>query len=176
MGGGRFRPAPDFMPFTLIPWNQPKMLLTDLQAKLRRIDTRFYIDTSKPVTKENGLRFAPLYFKKARKSEITVQKADRNSVSSAHAQYLDALEKGEMDTYVSAICLDFIPEYDIFNMEYTKLAVIGWRSLALLLVKQNLASIDKVKKAFGCTGLGESDYDRASYFGKLEIAKRLADA
>jgi len=152
------------------------MLLTDLQAKLRQIDTRFYIDTSKPVTKENGLRFAPLYFKKARKAEITVQKTDRNSVSAAHAQYLDALEKGEMDIYVSAICLDFIPEYDIFNMEYTKLSVIGWRTLAIMLVKQNFAAMDKVKKAFGCTGLGESDYDRASYFGKLEIAKRLANA
>lgn len=164
------------MAFTLIPWNQPKMLLTDLQAKLRRIDTRFYIDTSKPVTKENGLRFAPLYFKKARKSEVTVQKSDRNSVSAAHAQYLDALERGEMDIYISAICLDFIPEYDIFNLEYTKLAVLGWRSLALMLIKKELAPADKVKKAFECKGLGESDYDRASYFGKLEIAKRLADA
>jgi hypothetical protein len=169
-------PAPDFMPFTLIPWEQPKMLLTDLQAKLRRVDTRLYIDTSKPVTKENGLRFAPLYFKKARRADITVQKSDRNQVSSAHAKYLDALERGEMDVYVSAICLDFIPEYDIFNMEYTKLAVIGWRSLALMLVKQNLADIAKVRKAFDCKGLGESDYDRANYFGKLEIAKRLADA
>lgn len=152
------------------------MLLTDLQAKLRRIDTRFYIDASRPVTKENGLRFAPLYFKKARKSEVTVQKSDRNSVSAAHAQYLDALERGEMDIYVSAICLDFIPEYDIFNLEYTKLAVLGWRSLALMLIKKELATADRVKKAFECKGLGESDYDRASYFGKLEIAKRLADA
>jgi len=176
MGGGGFRPAPDFMPFTLIPWEQPKMLLTDLQAKLRRIDTRLYIDASRPVTKENGLRFAPLYFKKARKSEIAVQKSDRNSVNAAHAQYLDALERGEMDTYVSAICLDFIPEYDIFNMEYTKLAVLGWRSLALMIVRQNIADIEKVRKAFNCQGLGESDYDKASYFGKLEIAKRLADA
>ena len=163
------------MAFTLIPWEQPKMLLTDLQAKLRRIDTRFYIDASRPVTKENGLRFAPLYFKKARKSEISVQQSDRNSVCAAHALYLDALERGEMDIYVSAICLDFIPEYDIFNMEYTKLAVLGWRSLALMIVRQKLADLSKVKRAFECKGLGESDYDRASYFGKLEIAKRLAE-
>jgi len=164
------------MAFTLIPLNQPTMLLTDLQARLRRIDTRLYIDTSKIVTRENNLRFAPLYFKKARKSEITVQKADRNSVSAAHAQYLDALERGEMDMYVSAICLDFIPEYDIFNMEYTKLAVIGWRSLGLIIANQKIASLDRIRKAFQCDGLGESDYDKASYFGKLEMAKRLADA
>lgn len=152
------------------------MLLFDLQAKLRKIDTRLYIDTSKPVVRENGLRFAPLYFKKARKMEITVQRSDRNLVSAHHAAYLDALERGEMDTYVSAICLDFIPEYDIFNMEYTKLAVIGWRSLALMLYNKKIAPLDRVKRAFECNGLGESDYDRASFFGKLEFAKRLADA
>ncbi len=150
------------------------MLLTDLQTKLRRIDTRLYIDTSNIVTKENNLRFAPLYLKKARKSEITVQRSDRNQVNAAHAQYLDALERGIMDIYVTAICLDFIPEYDIFNMEYTKLAVLGWRSLALMLYKQKIASLDRIKKAFQCNGLGESDYDKASFFGKLEFAKRLA--
>ncbi len=150
------------------------MLLTDLQAKLRRIDTRLYIDNTKITTRENGLRFAPLYLKKARKSEISVQRSDRNSVHSAHEKYLDALERGEMDTYVTAICLDFIPEYDIFNMEYTKLAVLGWRSLALMLSKRKIAPLDRIKKAFQCNGLGESDYDRANFFGKLEFAKRLA--
>lgn len=163
------------MPFTLIPWEQPKMLLTDFQAKLRKIDTRLYVDNSKIATRENGLRFAPLYFKKARKSEISVQRSDRNAVSAAHAQYLDALETGVMDIYVTAICLDFIPEYDIFNMEYTKLSVMGWRSIGLLLKNMQIADLNKIKKAFNCNGLGESDYDRASYFGKLEIAKRLAN-
>lgn len=152
------------------------MLLTDLQAKLRKIDTRLYIDTSRPVIRENGLKFGGLYFKKARKDEIAVQKSDRNKVHSSHAQYLDALERGEMDIYVTAICLDFIPEYDIFNMEYTKLASMGWRSVALLLVSKKLATLDQVRKAFDCRGLGESDYDKAGFFGKLEIAKRLADA
>lgn len=150
------------------------MLLTDLQAKLRRIDTRLYINTDQIATRENGLRFGALYLKKARKSEISVQKADRNIVHSSHAQYLDALERGEMDTHITSICLDFIPEYDIFNMEYTKLSVIGWRSLALMLHKQKIAPLDKIKKAFQCNGLGESDYDRANFFGKLEFAKRLA--
>lgn len=152
------------------------MLVSDLQAKLRKIDTRLYIDNRSIVTRENGLRFAPLYLKKARKSEISVQKTDRNQVSAAHAQYLDALEAGVMDTYVTAICLDFIPEYDIFNKEYSKLAVIGWRSLGMLLEKQKIASLDRIRKAFDCRGLGESDYDKLSFFGKLEMAKRLADA
>lgn len=164
------------MAFTLIPWEQPKMLLTDFQYKLRRIDTRLYIDTSKPFVRENGLRFCPLYLKKAKKMDITVQKSDRNQVSAAHANYLDALEKGVMDTYVTAICIDFIPEYDIFNIEYTKLAVMGWRSIGLLLRNLKIADLDKIKKVFNCNGLGESDYDRASLHGKLEIAKRLADA
>jgi len=167
---------PCFLMFTLIPLNQPKMLLTDLQYKLRRIDTRLYIDTSKPFIRENGLKFSPLYLKKAYRVDVNVQKTDRNIVNAKHADYLDALERGEMDTYITAICLDFIPEYDIFNMEYTKLAVMGWRSLGMLLKNKNIASLEKIRKAFECRGLGESDYDKASYFGKLQMAKRLADA
>ena len=145
----------------------------NLQRRLRRIDSRLYIDADSAKVRENGLKFAPLYLKKARKSEIRVQQSDRNIVSAAHAQYLDALEKGVMDTYVTAICLDFIPEYDIFNIEYSKLAVLGWRSLGLMLAKQNIAPLDKIKKVFECQGLGESDYDKASFFGKLEFAKRF---
>lgn len=150
------------------------MLLMNLQKRLQKIDAKLYIDTDSTQVRENGLKFAPLYLKKARKSEVRVQQSDRNSVNAAHAQYLDALEKGVMDTYVTAICLDFIPEYDIFNMEYTKLAVIGWRSLGLMLAERKIAPLDRIKKVFECEGLGESDYDKASFFGKLEIAKRLA--
>lgn len=159
--------------FTLLPWDQPKMLISDFNAKLRKLSTRLYIDTSKPVVRENGLKFAPLYYKNPRKQFSTVQKTDRNKISDSHAKYLDSLETGELDTYVTAICLDFIPEYDIFNIEYTKLAVMGWRSIALMLVKMKICELDKIRKAFTCSGLGESDYDKASYFGKLEFAKRL---
>lgn len=146
----------------------------NLQRRLKQLDPRFYIDTESAKVRENSLRFAPLYFKKARRGESSVQKYDRNIVNAGHAQYLDALESGVMDTYVTAICLDFIPEYDIFNMEYTKLAVIGWRSLGLMLAERKIAPLDRIKKVFECEGLGESDYDKASFFGKLEIAKRLA--
>ena len=146
----------------------------NLQNKLKRIDTRLYIATDSTQVRENGLKFAPLYLKKARRSESHVQKSDRNMVSAGHAQYLDALESGVMDTYVTAICLDFIPEYDIFNLEYSKLSVLGWRSLGLMLANLKIAPLDKIKKAFECQGLGESDYDKADYFGKLQIAKRLA--
>lgn len=164
-----------YMPFTLLSLKQPSMLLTDFQAKLKRIDTRLYIDASKPVTKENGLKFAPLYLKKARRDQVSTSKTDRNLVHAGHAKYLDALESGVMDTYVTAICLDFIPEYDIFNKEYTKLAVIGWRSVGLILANQKIASIDRIRKAFNCQGLGQSDYDKLDLFGKLQFAKRLED-
>ena len=104
------------MPFTLIPWEQPKMLLTDFQAKLRKIDTRLYVDATKPFIRENGLKFGPLYLKKAYRADVTVQNSDKNLVHAGHAKYLDALETGVMDTYITAICLDFIPEYDIFKL------------------------------------------------------------
>jgi len=151
------------------------MLLTDFKAKLRRIDTRLYVDHANPVTRENGLKFAPLYFKKARREQVNVAASVRNSVHAGHAKYLDALESGVMDTYLTSICLDFIPEYDIFNKEYTKLAVMGWRSIGLILAKQKIASLDKIRKVLDCQGLGESDYDKMDIMQKFQFAKRLED-
>ncbi len=151
------------------------MLLTDFQAKLRRIDTRLFVNTERPDKRENGHKFGGLYFKKPRVEKVNVKKSDRNAVHENHAKFLDALETGQMDIYVTAICLDFIPEYDIFNMNYTRLSIMGWRSIALLLVEKKIATLEKVRKVFQCEGLGESDYDRAGFFGKIEIAKRLAD-
>lgn len=163
------------MPFTLIGASQLSMLLTDFKAKLRRLDTRLEIQHANPQLRENNLKFAPLYYKSPRREFSKIAKTDRNLVHSGHAQYLDALEKGVMDIYVTAICLDFIPEYDIFNKEYTKLAVIGWRSVLLMLVKKNIVSLDKARKVFNCQSLGEHDYDKMDIFGKLNFAKRLDD-
>jgi hypothetical protein len=164
------------MAFTLIPWEQPKMTLMSLQDKLKKVHPELYIDTARKQVRENGLKFSALYLKRPRKASVGVAQHERNLVNEGHAKYLDALESGQMDIFITSICLDFIPEYDIFNMEYTKLAVLGWRSLGLMLINRKIASAEKVKKAFGCAGLGESDYDRASFFGKIEIAKRLANA
>jgi len=147
-----------------------------LQDKLKKIHPDLYIDTSKKETRENGLKFSALYLKRPRKQRVNVAESSRNIISEGHAKYLDAVETGQLDIFVTSICLDFIPEYDIFNMEYTKLAVLGWRSLGLMLIKRKIASAEKVKKGLECAGLGESDYDRASFFGKIEIAKRLANA
>lgn len=152
------------------------MTLMSLQDKLKKISPLFYIDNARPQIHENGLKFAALYMKRPRREAVNVADHQRNSISEGHAKYLDALEKGQMDIFVTSICLDFIPEYDIFNLEYTKLAVLGWRSLGLMLINRNMAPAERVKKAFNCAGLGESDYDRAGFFGKLEIAKRLANA
>lgn len=164
------------MAFTLIPLEQPKMTLMSLQDKLKKISPLLYVDSTRPQVRENGLKFGALYMKRPRKEAVNVAKQNRNLVNEGHAKYLDALETGQMDIYITSICLDFIPEYDIFNMEYTKLAVLGWRSLGLMLIKQKVASAERVKRGLQCAGLGESDYDRASFFGKIEIAKRLANA
>lgn len=163
------------MNFTLLGLKQLPMLLTDFKAKLRKLDTRLEIQHEKPQLRENKLKFAPLYFKNPRREYSKIAKSDRNLVHAAHAKYLDALESGVMDTYVTSICLDFIPEYDIFNKEYTKLAIIGWRSVLLILVNKKIISLDKARKVFNCQSLGEHDYDKLGFFDKLEFAKRLDD-
>ncbi len=69
-----------------------------------------------------------------------------------------------------------MPEYDIFNLEYTRLAIPGWRTIALRIVEAKAAKLDQVRKAFECQSLGETDYDKKTFFQKLEFAKRLANA
>lgn len=152
------------------------MTLMSFQDKLKKIHPLLYVNATKPQVRENGLKFGAVYLKQPRKDTSKISANKRNLVSEGHAKYLDALETGQMDVFITSICLDFIPEYDIFNLEYTRLAVLGWRSFGLMLIKQKLVPAERVKKGLNCAGLGESDYDRASFFGKIEIAKRLANA
>lgn len=161
--------------FTLFPINQKSMLLTDFQHKLRKIDSKLYVKTSVSEKRENGYRFSGLYKKIPHKQQVYIKKTDRNLIHAGHEKFLNAVENGDFDTYVTAVCIDYIPEYDVFNKEYTKLAIKGWRSIALDLVRMKLATLEKVRKVFRCPSLGESDYDKAGFFGKLEIAKKVSN-
>lgn len=152
------------------------MLLFDFQSKLRKLDPRLYVKTDKCVVRENSLKHTGLYYKAERRTQMNVDSDSYGQVSPEHVKYLQALERGELDAFICGICLDIIPEYDIFNLEYTRLAIPGWRTIALRIVEAKAAKLDQVRKAFECSSLGETDYDKKSFFQKLEFAKRLAHA
>lgn len=162
--------------FTLVPARQKAMLIGDFQNKLKKVNPLLYVQTEMSVKREEGHRHSGIYLKNPKRQQMNVSTEDYGTVNSNHIKYLEALKKGELDTFICGICLDFIPEYDIFNLEYSRMCVPGWRSIALTLVHKKVATIAKVRKAFNCKGLGESDYDKMSFFQKLEFAKRFENA
>jgi hypothetical protein len=162
--------------FTLVPARQKAMLIGDFQNRLKKINPLLYVQTDKSVKRPEGHRHSGIYLKTQKRQAMSVSRDQYGLVNPNHIKYLEAVEKGEFDTFICGICLDFIPEYDIFNLEYSRMCVPGWRSIALILVDKKVATLDKVKKVFNCNGLGESDYDKMSFFQKLEFAKRFEDA
>ena len=162
--------------FTLVPARQKAMLIGDFQNKLKKINPSLYVQTDKSIVRPEGHRHSGIYLKNYKREHMTIARSDYGAVNPNHIKFLEALEKGELDTFICGICLDFIPEYDIFNLEYSRMCVPGWRSIALTLVEKKVATIAKVRKAFNCKGLGESDYDKMNFFQKLEFAKRFENA
>lgn len=152
------------------------MLIGDFQNRLKKVNPLLYVQTDKSVKRPEGHHHSGIYLKNRSRSAMGVSSESYGSVNTNHIKYLEALEKGELDTFICGICLDFIPEYDIFNLEQSRMCVPGWRSLALTLVNKKVATLEKVRKAFHCKGLGESDYDKMSFFQKLEFAKRFENA
>jgi|GEM_PF-6721612 len=162
--------------FTLVPAGQKTMLISDFQNKIQKINPLLYVQTDKAVTRPEGHRHSGIYLKNPKRRYMGITRDNYGIVDPKHIKYLDALETGTLDTFICGICLDFIPEYDIFNLEYSRMCIPGWRSIALTLVEKKVATIAKVRKAFNCRGLGESDYDRMSFLQKLEFAKRFENA
>ena len=48
----------------------------------------------------------------------------------------------------------------------------GWRGVLTELVKRRLVTLDRARSVFGCSSLGETDYDRMSYDEKRFLMKR----
>lgn len=173
---GRTPSSPSQPMFTLVPARQKAMLIGDFQNKLKKVNSLLYVQTDKSVVRPEGHRHSGIYLKNPKRHNMGIAKENYGLVNPNHIKYLEALEKGELDTFICGICIDFIPEYDIFNLEYSRMCVPGWRSVALTLVEKKVATIAKVRKAFNCKGLGESDYDKMSFLQKLEFAKRFENA
>ena len=159
--GGRFGPPPDL---------GKTMLLCDFQAKLKRLHPDLYVKTDERT--KNGANFwiSGIYLK-ARRQPSKI-KADRNLVHAQHEKYLNALESGELDKFVSGVCLNHIPEYDIFDFALTRILAPGWRKLAMRFVAVNICTLERAQKVFNCPSLGESDYDNMNFFKRFNWTKK----
>lgn len=148
------------------------MDIGNFKNKLTKLNPALYVHQDLGRT-EGGLRHSAIYYKQPGRTPIKVSKADLQEAHSSQIHYLEALEAGEIDKYMCGVCLDFVPEYDIINTEYVKIIAMGWRSTLLRLVSLKVCTLEKARKVFNCASLGESDYDRANFHGKIAMIKKL---
>jgi len=92
-----------------------------------------YVQTDKSVLRPEGHRHSGIYLKNPQRHDMNIASENYGLVNSKHIKYLEALEKGDLDTFICGICIDFIPEYDIFNLEFSKICITDWRSISLTL-------------------------------------------
>lgn len=118
-----------------------------------------------------GLRHAGIYLKQTKQAGLSsdVKGHGHHLVE----KYYAALESGQLDKYLAGVCLERIPEYDIFNEDYTKMEIPGWRTIILRLVQAKVTTLERARKVFECSSLGESDYDKLSLAGKMRLAKKI---
>lgn len=151
------------------------MYAFDLQAKLRKLNSRLYIDATNPrqvgVDSDGEAVFSAGVHERF---ALRTRKTEHRDYASTDAQkYLTQVESGE-SKFHGGIAYPWVPEHDRFDVERGQLLMRGWRSLLTHLAKVGVIDIRKARKVFGCNELGLCSYDKLDYVRKLEREK--ADA
>ncbi len=155
--------------FTYYGKSQASMLLGDFKHKLKRLNENLYIADEARVM--DGLKHSGIYLKGVRQRGLSWD--TKGQGTSKQEKYYAALESGELDKYMCGVCIEWLPEFDVYNAEYTRIAVPGWRTTLLRLIQSKVVTLDKARKIFECQALGESDYDNMTFFNKLQFAKKI---
>ena len=146
------------------------MYIFDLQNKLRKINKDLYVKQDEINQMSCGLISSGIYLKNPGRSK-DMTGSNKNLVIAQQRKYLEAVEAGHLDKFIIGVCLNYVPEYDIFDLERERILMPGWRTVAMRLVKMKVASLDKVRKVFQCKSLGESDWDNKNMFERIRTIK-----
>ncbi len=145
------------------------MYLFDLQAKLKKANPELYVQTDKAITAFHEIKSHPLMLRFGKRyrgfSNIGKHYMDNDT-----QRYMEMKENGQAGEYICGVSA-YSPEYDRFNLDTGVLEVRGWRSVAMFLVKKGICSLDQARKAFECSSLGTTMYDKADYDKKLKWAR-----
>ena len=150
------------------------MLIGDFSSKIKELNDHLYVKTDDRNEIAEGFHVSGVYYKQPGRVESRF-KNNKNLVHAKHENYLLALEAGELDKFICGVCLEIVPEYDVFDLAYDRMLAPGWRKVVLRLVKLDLCTLVKARKVFNCSSLGEHDYDKMGFFDRLRWAKKLAD-
>lgn len=149
------------------------MLLTVFQEKLKKANPNLYVKTDERKKQGDNFWISGIYYQVRTRADLRYHSGGLAEIHREQAKYLEALSRGDLDKFITGVCLNHIPEYDIFDFTRSCMLVPGWRKIALRLVKANVCTLAQAKKAFNCTGLGESTYDKMKFFARMKWSKKL---
>lgn len=127
------------------------------------VDERLYVAVDLAVPGPAGDKVAPIMMRVAQRTD---KKTDGYKLGGGAGRFMEAKESGNRDKHVGTVTLGDIPEGDVFSPEGREIKR-GWRTIANTLIKKEVASAERVRRAFG-SSIGESDYDRMSFEQKAQ--------
>jgi uncharacterized protein (UPF0262 family) len=150
------------------------MYVFDLQSKLKQLNTNLYVDQRFANWVKDDfwvcgiyLRGGPTIRQKLSTTQMVGMDATRRSI-------LEAGYKGLRDRHVGGCNKQYVPEYDIFDLESGEMLAEGWRTITCSLAKRGFISLAKARKVFNAPSLGEQDYDRLSFYEKLDRVRKAS--
>ena len=151
------------------------MFLCDFKNLLAKVNPLLYVYDENAAYNFGHERISGIYLRGGRR-DGGISASDKHYAGKAKAMaYLEAKESGALDTFCGGCNLGEIAEFDVFDLEFGRMVNMGWRSILLSLAKRGIISLDKAKKVFNCSSLGESDYDKLDFFGKLDYARKIGN-
>lgn len=146
------------------------MFTFDLHAKLRRLNKGLYINTNQLTVFTNGEKALGVLRRVNKRKEVTSSAKLSESDSATH-RFLTEEAQGVKDEFLFAVPYPYVPEYDEIDNQTGRVLKKGWRSIALQLVSKNVCTLSRARHIFQCPSLGETDYDKLGYTGKLRMTR-----
>ena len=149
------------------------MILCDFKDKLRQLNDKLYIIDATAVENYGKELISGIWLRNGR-SRGGLSNMDLHYVDNAMARrVIQDGNAGLMDTFICGCNIGETPEYDRFDLDARRMIHMGWRTIVLTLVKRNICTLDRARKVFNCSSLGESDYDKLDFFAKQDFVEKM---
>jgi hypothetical protein len=113
-------------------------------------------------------------YKRSNQRRAVISRQDLQYATPEQQKFIEALAKGLKDQYTKVgVNPEFVPEYDVFDLETGRLVAPGWRGILVRLASRKFISLSRARKHFGCAGLGTNDFDKMGFEARLKRAQEL---
>lgn len=147
------------------------MYLFDFKSKLRKLNPALYVDSQRRASVVPGLWNGPLMFRGGTR-KVKRGHGRYNYASAEQRRYLEDLQTGARDEELCRVSLNWMPEYDQFDLEKGLILQRGWRTVLNFLVKRKTVTLNQARKIFSRSDLGTSTWDHLEFTQRLTWARK----